>query len=224
MTCTRLIIVHENAILAGQAARLLNNDPVLHVVDLLTSTQEALSSFGEEKCDFVLVSAALPKNGAFQLLKCLHHQNQRVKVIVTGLEDNPKQILAYMAAGAAGYSLKKEGIDAWSNQIHAVRNGKPLGSLSTTAALLHRQLATRDERQAPLCANLTSRECEILELWAAGNSPASIAERLIMAGNTVKHDVQNILKKLNLRSRKEVSTYLTFLQRRAYTSQVSYAH
>lgn len=223
MTRTRLFMVHENSILAGQAARLLNNDPSLQVIDLLTSTHEALVSIGEETCDFVLVSASMPQNGALQLLKCLCQQSPGVQVIVTGLADDPKQILVYTAAGAAGYSVKKEGIGAWANQIHAVLQGKALDSLSATAALMHRQLATRVERQATLSTNLTSRECEILEMWAAGNSHKRIAEHLIMAVGTVKHYVQHVLKKLKLYSRKEVSLYLNFVQRRAYTSQIIYA-
>lgn len=228
MARTSIFIVHENPILAGQAARLLNNDPILHVMDLIPSTQEALTLLEHENCDFVFVSAALAKNGALQLLKCLRQQSRGVKVIVTGLQDDPKQILAYLAAGAADYILKKEGISAWITHIHAVRHGQAPLSSSTMAALMPlytgRQVAAGVESHVGPCVNLTSRECEILELWAAGNSLALIAEHLVMAVGTVKNYVQNVLKKLRLRSRKEVNTYLTFAQRRAYTSQVAYAH
>jgi two-component system, NarL family, nitrate/nitrite response regulator NarL len=59
---------------------------------------------------------------------------------------------------------------------------------------------------------------------ATGNSNESIAERLVIGVGTVKNHVHNVLKKLKLRSRKDASTYLSFVQRRASTPQVAYAH
>lgn len=229
MTRTRIFIVHENSILAGQAARLLNNEPHLHVMDLITSVHDALAYIGNGNCDFVLVSASLPKNGAIQLIKCLRQHCTHVKVIVTGLHDDPKQILPCIAAGAVGYILKREGIGAWANHIQTVRDGKPLVSPSVTAAMMMHvntlsRLTTRFEPKATLYANLTSRECQVLELLAEGNSNELIAERLLIGVGTVKNHVHNVLKKLKLRSRKDVGTYLSFVQRRANTTQASYAH
>lgn len=229
MTRTRIFIVHENPILAGQAASLLNKEPHLHVMDLITSTREALASIGNGNCDFVLVSASLAKNGALQLIKCLRQQSNQVKVIVTGLSDDSKQILSYIAAGAVGYILKKEGVSAWVRHVEAVGKGKPLVSPSVTAVLMMQvntlsRLTTRFEPKAELYANLTSRECEILDLLAEGSSNESIAGRLVIGVGTVKNHVHSILKKLKLRSRRDTGTYRSFNQRRVIQPQVSYAH
>jgi DNA-binding NarL/FixJ family response regulator len=229
MTRTRIFIVHENSSLASQAASILNNEAHLHVMDLMTSTHEALAYIGHGNCDFVLVSASLAKNGALQLIKCLRQQATKVKVIVTGLQDDQKQILAYIAAGAVGYILKKEGLHAWANHIYAVHHGKPLVSPTVTAAMMMHlntlsQLTTRFEPKAALYANLTNRECEILELLATGNSNESIAERLLIGLGTVKNHVHNILKKLKLRSRRDASSYLSLVQRRVHMAPAAYAH
>ena len=229
MTRTRIFIVHENPILAGQAASMLNKEPHLHVMDLITSTREALASIGNGNCDFVLVSASLAKNGALQLIKCLRQQSNQVKVIVTGLSDDSKQILSYIAAGAVGYILKKEGVSTWVRHVEAVGKGKPLVSPSVTAVLMMQvntlsRLTTRFEPKAELYANLTSRECEILDLLAEGSSNESIAGHLVIGVGTVKNHVHSILKKLKLRSRRDTSTYRSFNQRRVVQPQASYAH
>jgi len=228
MTRTRIFIVHENQALASQVARVLNNEPNLHVMDLMTSVTEALASIGNGNCDFVLVSASLPKNGALQLIKCMRQQNQNAKVIVTGLNDEAKQILAYVAAGAVGYVLKKEGVQTWVDHIHAIRAGKPVISPTVTAAMMFHlntlsRLTTRFEAKPTLYANLTDRESEILPLLAEGHSNESIAERLVIGVGTVKNHVHNVLKKLKLRSRKDTSTYLNFVQARAYATPMRYA-
>lgn len=228
MTRTRIFIVHENHTLAGQVARVLNTETHLHVMDLMTSTNEALTCIGNGNCDIVLVSASLARNGAIQLIKCLRQLDNKIKVIVTGLNDDPKQILTYVAAGAVGYVLKSTGIQAWATYIHAVRNGQPLVSPSITSAMMLRlrtltRLTTRFEPKETLYANLTDRECEILALLAEGHSNDTIARRLLIGIGTVKNHVHQVLKKLKLRSRKDASTYLSFIQRRPLITPMRYA-
>lgn len=228
MSRTRIFIVHENHALASQVAQILNNEAHLHVMDLMTSATEALACIGNGNCDFVLVSASLPKNGALQLIKCMRQENQNAKVIVTGLNDDPKQILSYVAAGAVGYVLKQEGVQAWVDHIHAIRQGKPVISPTVTAAMMMHlntlsRLTTRFEAKPSLYANLTERESEVLPLLAEGHSNEVIAERLVIGVGTVKNHVHNVLKKLKLRSRKDTSTYLSFVQRRSYTAPLRYA-
>lgn len=228
MARTRIFIVHENQTLAGQAARVLNNEAHLHVMDLMTSTAEALACIGNGNCHFVLVSASLAKNSTLQLIKCLRQQNSNAKVIVTGLDDNPKQILAYIAAGAAGYVLKKEGVHAWAKHIDAVRTGKPLVSPAVADAMMMHlrtlsRLTTRFEPKAALYANLTERECEILQLLAEGHSNENIADFLTIGVGTVKNHVHNVLKKLKLRSRKDAGTYRGFVQHTPQRASFPYA-
>jgi DNA-binding NarL/FixJ family response regulator len=227
MTRTRIFIVHENPTVASQAAMILNNEPHLHVMDLMTSPNEALAYIGNGNCDFVLVSVSLARNGALQLIKGLRQQCSQVKVIVTGLPNDPKQILAYIAAGAVGYILKKEGVQAWASHIHAVRNGKPIASPALAAAMMMHlntlsRLTTRFEPKATLYANLTNRECEILQLLAEGVSNEVIALRLFIGIGTVKNHVHNVLKKLKLRSRKDAVAYHSFVEQRPAVAHLAY--
>lgn len=228
MSRTRIFIVHENPTVASQAATYLNNEPHLHVMDLMSSPNEALAYIGNGNCDFVLVSATLAKNGAMQLIKGLRQQCNQVKVIVTGLQNDPKEILAYIAAGAVGYILKKEGVQGWTNHIHTVRNGKPIVSPAVAAAMMMHlntlsRLTTRFEPKATLYANLTNRECEILQLLAEGVSNETIALRLLIGIGTVKNHVHNVLKKLKLRSRKDAAAYHSFVQVQPTVAQLAYA-
>lgn len=229
MTHTRIFIVHENSILAGQAASVLNQTPNLHVMDLITSTQEALASIGDDNCDVVLVSTSLAKNGAIQLIKCIRQQSEHVKVIVTGLRDDPKQILPYLAAGAVGYILKAEGVATWSRHIEASCKGKPIISPVVAAALPKQinpfsRFTAHSATQAEPYTKLNSRQCEILDLLAEGGSTEWSANRVFIDVGAAQKHIHTMLEKLHLPSRKGTSAYRSLEQRRTALAQISYAH
>lgn len=227
MKRTRIFIVHENQALISQAAGILNKEADLRVINLMSSMNEAISRVSADNCDVILVSATLPEHGALKLIKRLRQQGVPAKVIVTGLPNVPQQILAYIAAGAAGYALAHEGIQLWVKHVQAVCKGKPLVSPAVTAAMMMHlnklsRLTARFEPKSTLYANLTERECEILKFLAQGYSNQLIADQLIIGVGTVKNHVHNVLKKLNLRSRKDAATYLTFIQGNASEVQAQY--
>jgi DNA-binding NarL/FixJ family response regulator len=248
MTRARLFIVHENQTIASQIATFLNNDSRMCVMAVIPSVNEALVSIDKRNCDIMLVSATLPDDGTRRLLKYLRgayhrwdnsttsvlslaaHRHQigtlprlreqqvPTKVIITGLADDPQQILTYIAAGASGYILHKESA-TWVETIQAVYDGKPLVSPAVTAAMMMRltklsKLTARFEPQGTRYSLLTEREGEIVRLLADGYSNQTIAESLFIGVGTVKNHVHSILKKLNLRSRKEVGIYWIYMQRK----------
>ncbi len=227
MNRTRIFIVNDNQALSSQAAALLNKETSFRVINLMSSMNETLARVSADNCDVILVSATLPDNGALKLIKRLRQLEVTAKVIVTGLPNSPQEILAYIAAGAAGYVLAQEGIQRWGKHVEAVCKGKPLVSPTITAAMmLHlnklSRLTARFEPKSTLYANLTERECEILKFLAEGHSNQLIANRLIIGVGTVKNHVHNVLKKLNLRSRKDAATYLSFVQGQAQAPQARY--
>ena len=217
MTRTRIFIVHQNQTVAQQAMGLFNELPDLRVTEIMTSVNEALARLGRDNCDIVVASAAFSRDGIATLTRQLRQMQSKAKVIVTGVGDNLQEILDYLTTGAAGYALEKDGITNWLHQVQAVRQGKALIPPAVTAAMMMRltklsRLTARFEPKATLYANLTERECEILNLLAEGCSNRMIADQLVIGVGTVKNHVHNVLKKLNLRSRKDASTYINFVK------------
>lgn len=217
MSRTRIFIVHENKAVASQATATFAQDPNVRVMDMLETAGDALAYIGENNCDVILLSSTLPQDGALTVAKTLRRRGVQAKVIVTGLINDTREIIRYIAAGAAGYALRREGIEAWLRQVEAVRTGKALISAEVTAALINHlaklsRLTTRFEPKPQLYANLTEREIEVLHLMAEDYSNQEIAEQLIVSVGTVKNHVHSVLKKLSLRSRKETMTYLSFVQ------------
>ena len=216
MTCTRIFIIHENLARLRQAADLLNANPSLRVIHAMNSVQECLMRVGNTNCNLILASAGLPKADLRQLLKYVRQQAIPAKVIVIDLPNEPKQILAWIAAGAAGYVLSHEGLHAWTRQIAAVSSGQPVVSPAMAAAMMSHltklsQLAAGSTPNHCLYASLTKREHEILALLGKGHTNQVIATQLILTVGTVKNHVHNVLAKLKLSNRKAAGVYLAYV-------------
>lgn len=67
--------------------------------------------------------------------------------------------------------------------------------------------ALADEPPASF-ANLTPREKEIAELAARGLTNSQISYRLVISERTVHNHIRNILRKLNVSSRKKLASRL----------------
>jgi|LakMenE18May11ns_1017448.scaffolds.fasta_scaffold9427286_1 DNA-binding NarL/FixJ family response regulator len=221
MTLTRLFIIHPEPEWLHQAATLLHTHSHLRVSHVMASVHECLARVSATNCDLILVSATLPDDDVRKLLKQVRQQaipaKAPIRVIVTDVPNDPKAILSYIAAGAAGYVLAQEGVGAWVNQVEAVGSGQPLVSPAMAAAMMEHltrlnKLATGFAPHAQRHKNLTQREHEVLLLLGEGHPNQAIAERLIIAVGTVKNHVHNVLTKLNLSNRKAAGMYLSFVR------------
>jgi DNA-binding NarL/FixJ family response regulator len=67
------------------------------------------------------------------------------------------------------------------------------------------QLLAREEHARP--AELTERECEVLQLVATGKTNREIAAALFISEHTVGRHLQNIFMKLGLASRAAATAY-----------------
>lgn len=217
MTRLAIFIIHEQPERLRQAATLLKTNKHLYVSRVMSSVQEGLVRIGGDNCDLILVSANLPNDDVRSLLKHVRQAASAAKVIVTDLPNDPRQILAYIAAGAAGYVLAQEGIGAWATQIDAVARGQPMVSPVMAAAMMRHlarlsKLAGGFAPHAQRYNTLTAREHEILLLLGEGHANQVIANRLIIGVGTVKNHVHRVLTKLNLSSRKATGMYLAYVK------------
>jgi DNA-binding NarL/FixJ family response regulator len=208
----RVLVVHKVRLTCDLMATVLREEKAIDVVDFARCADEALGKLETGHYDVALVNINLPDNEALRITRTVARNKLPVKVLITGLVESKAAVLRCVEEGAAGYVLEEESLQDLVKKINAVYANQFLvapqmaGAMIARLAELKRQvttirtLAAADSLHEP--TELTPREWEILGLIEQGLTNQQIADRLVIELGTVKNHVHNILRKLDVQSRK----------------------
>jgi len=184
-------------------------EPDLEVVGEAADGIEAIDMAAELAPDVVLMDVRMPGVGGIEATRRIRTEQPMTKVVMLTVSEDEEDLFDAIRAGATGYLLKEVSIEEVADTVRAVARGQALVSPSMAAKLLteFNLLSRRVAEQHGDAPRLTDRELEVLRLVAKGMSNKEIAAELVIAENTVKNHVRNILEKLELRTRMEAAMY-----------------
>jgi two-component system nitrate/nitrite response regulator NarL len=165
---------------------------------------EAMPILGGRAPDIVLLDMATPEStrAVCEIVEVA----PSTKVVALAVPEVEHDVVACAEAGVAGYVTRDATIDEVVASIESAARGEVVCSPRIAATLLRRvRLLSSRQAQARPASRLTSRELEIAELLQQGLSNKEIATRLFIEVATVKNHVHNILEKLHVHHRSEVS-------------------
>jgi DNA-binding NarL/FixJ family response regulator len=199
----RVLIVDDDELMRAGLATVLSSDPAIEVVGQASTGRLALERVRAVHPDLALVDVRMPDLNGIAVTRRLLATAPEVKVIILTTFEQDDYIFGAIEAGASGFLLKRTRPEELLSAIHAVVAGDSLLSPSVTRIVLEhlaRQPTPTPESTGQL-AELTSRELQVLELIARGQSNREIAGTLVIEESTVKTHVKRILLKLDLRDR-----------------------
>lgn len=220
----RVLVIHEVRLTCELEATALRKEMDIEIVGCMTEPHEALEWLKRLDCDIALVSINLPADSAFSFVPSALKLNDKLKLIITGVPESKAVILHCLEEGAAGYVHIGESLTDLTKKIRHIYAGESLIPPDITMALMARvnelkRLVTelqgfQDRQPLHLYAELTQRECEVLELIEQGMNNQEIANVLCIEMGTVKNHVHNIFDKFGVRTRKQAA----IIARQALTS------
>lgn len=219
MNPIKVLLVIEVPLIGNVFASVLEDEPDLQVAGCVASLQDALLLLRQKEVNMAVVSVGLPDRGALTLIRTIADQSPLTKVLALGLsEDDRKDVLRYIEAGAVGYILKDSSLDEFLSTIRLAQKGEAWVSPQMAGVMMERlsnlaRLFTRVEHTMDGDVRLTSRELEVLQCIGQGLTNQEIAARLVVEVGTIKNHVHNILEKLKVSSRDEAASYLAFMKR-----------
>jgi DNA-binding NarL/FixJ family response regulator len=193
----------------------LHDEPDIQIVGCTGSPAAALTHLARTPCDVALVSYELGESETLELMRDLGERDQPVKVLLTDVPKEDEIILHLLEEGAAGYICVQESWADLVKKIHAVAEDEFLvhpdiaATMMSRIAELNLLLIELDggnmARPETVYAELTQREVEVLRLLGEEKSNQEIAQALTIELGTVKNHVHNLLRKLDVCSRKHAA-------------------
>ncbi|MGW7422936.1 response regulator [Streptomyces sp. NPDC054813] len=207
----RVVIADDQQMVRQGFTVLLNAQPGIEVVGQAVDGLEAVVKVAELTPDVVLMDIRMPELDGIEATRRIVGERPDIKVLVLTTFDLDEYVYEALRAGASGFLLKDASADQLAEAVRVVAAGDALLAPGVTRRLIA-QFSQLDGGgvRAPLktrVGDLTERETEVLALIAQGLSNAEIAERLVVAEQTVKTHVGRILVKLGLRDRTQAAVF-----------------
>ncbi|MEV3853220.1 response regulator transcription factor [Streptomyces sp. NPDC050095] len=203
----RVIIVDDQSMVRAGFAALLSAQSDIDVVGEAPDGKQGVDVCRSTHPDVVLMDVRMPEMDGLaatrELLDPPPGVVHRPKVLMLTTFDVDDYVYAALRAGASGFLLKDAPPADLISAVRVVAAGEALLAPTVTKRLIEDFARTRPTRRdrSPQLNGLTPRELEVLELIARGLSNQEIAQKLVLAEQTVKTHIGRVLAKLGLRDR-----------------------
>jgi len=199
-----ILLVDDHTVVRQGVRALLEIHPDLQVIGEAENAEEALALVEALVPDVVLLDLLLPGMSGIEATRQIKQLSPRSQVVVLTSSAEDEHIFPALRAGALSYLLKDIRPRELAESIRKAARGESVLH-SRVAARMIQEVREAKRQTPPAFADLTSRELDVLQLLAAGQSNAEIAERLVLSEKTVRGYVSNILAKLQLADRTQVA-------------------
>ncbi|MGW3860924.1 response regulator [Streptomyces sp. NPDC005047] len=206
----RVLIADDQQMVRQGFTVLLNTQPDIEVIGQAVDGLDAVAKVAEQAPDVVLMDIRMPELGGIEATRLITGATPEIRVLVLTTFDLDEYVYEALRAGASGFLLKDASADQLAEAVRVVASGDALLAPGITRRLIAEFSRLDDRPRAPLKARvgeLTEQETEVLALIAQGLSNAEIAQRLVVAEQTVKTHVGRILVKLGLRDRTQAAVF-----------------
>jgi len=158
--------------------------------------------------DVVVMDLNIPDPDGATCTQLLMSEFPELRVLVMSASGERDDVLRAVKAGATGYVLKSASKAELLDAVRKTAEGEAVFTATLAGLVLgeYRRMAnnSKPEEETP---TLTPREAEVLRLVAKGLSYRDIADQLFVSHRTVQNHVQNVLRKLQLHNRVELTRY-----------------
>jgi DNA-binding NarL/FixJ family response regulator len=207
MTKTRIMLADDHLVVRRGLRLVLEGEPDLQVVAEAGDGAEAVERGLHPDVDLAVLDISMPRMTGLQAARELTSRRDDLRVLILSMHDNEQYLFEALRAGASGYVLKTAADRDLVEACRAVLRGQPFLYPSGIAVLIRDFLdRARDGEELP-ADPLTPRELEVVKLVAEAHTSEQIAQLLGLSRKTVERHRENVLAKLGMRDRVELTRY-----------------
>ena len=204
---TRILLADDHALVRRGLRMILDAEPDLTVVAEAADGTEAVAAATAGGVDLAILDIAMPQMTGIQAARQISRSAPDVRILILSMYDNEQYFFESLRAGASGYVLKSVADRDLIEACRASMRGESFLYPGAVTELI-RDYLERDRRGDRIPKSiLTPREEQITKLIAEGNSTKEIADALRISVKTVDRHRANVLQKLGLRDRLDLTRF-----------------
>ena len=200
-----LLLADDHAMVRRGLRLILDAEADLEVVAEAGDGAEAVEQALHTDVDLAILDVSMPKLTGLQAAREITRQRPDVRILMLSMHDNEEYLFEALSVGASGYVLKSAVDEDLVSACRAALRGEPFLYPAAVTTLIRTHLERR--RDEPDHDPLSPREQEVVKLIAEGLSGREIAEELHISPRTVERHRANLLEKLGLQDRVDVTRY-----------------
>jgi DNA-binding NarL/FixJ family response regulator len=204
---TKILIADDHPIVLKGLRTVLNAQPDLEVIAQATDGEEAVQQALSEPVDLAILDISMPRKTGLQAAREIAQRRPEVRVLMLSMHDNEQFLFEAISAGASGYVLKSSVDRDLVEACRATMRGQPFLYPAGVQALMRDYMERSRAGDTTHKELLTPREEEIVKLIAEAYTNDEIASMLFISKKTVERHRANILEKLGMRDRVELTRY-----------------
>ena len=157
--------------------------------------------------DLAIIDISMPRMTGLQAVAELHQRRPDVRSLILSMYENERYLYEALKAGASGYVLKTAADRDLVEACRAAMRGESFLYPGAMTSLIRDYLHQARDHQPVRADPLTPREQEVVKLIAESYSTRQIADALVISEKTVDRHRANILEKLGMHDRVQLTRY-----------------
>jgi DNA-binding NarL/FixJ family response regulator len=203
---TKILLADDHAVVRRGLRFVLDAEPDLEVVAEAGDGAEAVRLGLHEDVHLAVLDVTMPRLTGIQAARELSRRRPELRILMLSMHDSEQYFFEALKAGASGYVLKSAADRDLVEACRATMRGEPFLYPAAVSALIRDHLERAREGNGRSDV-LTPREQEILKLIAEAHTSKEIANTLVVSIKTVERHRANVLEKLGMRDRVELTRY-----------------
>lgn len=189
-------IVDDHAVVIDGLRSLLDAEPDIEVVGHASDGRTALREIGVLKPDAVIMDIAMPELNGIEAARLIHGKHPEIRIVMLSMHSSTEHVFRALQAGAQAYVLKASAGSEVIDALRVVHLGRRYLSQRIAETVIDDYIGAHTAT-GPL-DELSSRERQVLQLFAEGRSIAETAQTLALSPRTVETYRARLMQKLGI--------------------------
>ena len=203
---TRILLADDHALVRRGLRLILDSQSDLEVVAEAGDGAEAIQLAMNNAIELAILDISMPRMTGLQAARELQRRRPELPILILSMHESEQYLYEALSAGASGYVVKRVADRDLIEACRATIRGEPFLYPGAVTALVSDYLRSARNGETPR-EPLTPRETEVVKLVAESYTNQQIAKTLVISEKTVERHRANILEKLGMRDRVELTRY-----------------